>query len=393
MHDMCINSCVGYTGPFSLLEGCPICGEGRYEPNRAAKVPRKQFHTIPIGPQLQALWRSPESAHDMGYRKRCTEHILDELRRQHGRRTSPYHDFFDGTDYLEAVQAGKINWDDMVLIFSIDGAQLYRNKTSDCWIYIWIIADLAPELRYKKRKILPGGFIPGPMKPKIMESFIYSGLHHVAALQKEGLRVWDAKHLRVFVSRLFVALGSADGPGMAALNGCVGHHGKYSCRLYCPLVGRHKPGGTHYYPARFLPASFSVAGCNHADVQLDSLLRTFTSAEATERYNRNLLYVSQSRNKTQYEKRRLETGICKPTIFSGFHPDRILGVPGVFCLDIMHLPALNLPDLFIPLWRGSFDCDRTDSTELASWPWAVLQDSKIWKEHGTLAAWVIHIEV
>ncbi|KAJ7336135.1 hypothetical protein DFH08DRAFT_813380 [Mycena albidolilacea] len=49
----------------------------------------------------------------------------------------------------------------------------------------------------------------------------------------------------------------------------------------------------------------------------------------------------------------------------------------------MHLPALNLPDLFIPLWRGSFDCDRTDSTDLASWPWAVLQDPKIWKEHGS----------
>ncbi|KAJ6504329.1 hypothetical protein C8R47DRAFT_1174826 [Mycena vitilis] len=52
----------------------------------------------------------------------------------------------------------------------------------------------------------------------------------------------------------------------------------------------------------------------------------------------------------------------------------------------MHLPALNLTDLFIPLWRGLFDCDRTDSTDLASWPWAVLKDAKVWKEHGKLVA-------
>jgi hypothetical protein len=217
----------------------------------------------------------------MRYRKRCTEAILEELRQQNGKRTSPYRDFFDGIDYIEAVRAGKITLDDMVLIFSIDSAQLYRNKASDCWIYIWVIVDLPPELRYKKRHILPGGFISGPQKPKNTDSFIYSGLHHVAALQKEGLRIWDAGSLRVFVSRLFLALGSADGPGMAALNGCVGHHGKYSCRLYCPLIGRHKPGGTHYYPARLRPSSFTVAGCDHPDVDLNVLLRAFTSAEAT----------------------------------------------------------------------------------------------------------------
>jgi hypothetical protein len=308
------------------------------------------------------------------------------LRQQNGRRTSPYRDFFDSIDYLEALKEGKITLDDMVLVFSIDGAQLYRNKASDCWIYIWVILDLPPELRYKKHHILPGGFISGPQKPKNTDSFIYSGLHHVAALQKEGLRIWDAKNLRVFVSRLFLALASADGPGMAALNGCVGHHGKYSCRLYCPLVGRHKPGGTHYYPARLLPNAFNVAGCDHPDVDLNTLLKDFTSAEATKHYNANLLFVSQSRNKTQYEKRRLETGICKPTIFSGFHPDRILGVPRVFGLDIMHHPALNLTDLLIPLWRGSFDCDRTDSTDITSWPWAVLQDVKVWKEHGQFQA-------
>ncbi|KIM38896.1 hypothetical protein M413DRAFT_75620 [Hebeloma cylindrosporum] len=49
----------------------------------------------------------------------------------------------------------------------------------------------------------------------------------------------------------------------------------------------------------------------------------------------------------------------------------------------MHLPALNIPDLFIPLWRGTFECDKADAK--ASWTWAVLQGDA-WKEHGALVA-------
>ncbi|KIM38897.1 hypothetical protein M413DRAFT_75522, partial [Hebeloma cylindrosporum] len=55
IHDMCFNSCVGFTGPFTDEKACPTCGEPRYEENRNTEIPRKQFHTIPLGPQLQAL--------------------------------------------------------------------------------------------------------------------------------------------------------------------------------------------------------------------------------------------------------------------------------------------------------------------------------------------------
>jgi hypothetical protein len=45
----------------------------------------------------------------------------------------------------------------------------------------------------------------------------------------------------------------------------------------------------------------------------------------------------------------------------------------------MHLASLNIPDLFIPLWRGTFDCDRTD--DRSTWNWAVLKGD-IWEAHG-----------
>lgn len=210
--------------------------------------------------------------------------------------------FFDGADYLEAAQDGRIGPDDMVLMLSVDGAQLYQHKASECWIWIWIIFDHAPDVCYKKKHVLIGGFMPGKNKPRNTDSYFFPGLHHVAAIQKEGLPIWNAKLKKVVISHVFLALATADGPGMTCLNGCVGHNGKFGCRLYCPLMGRHKPGGTHYYPARQKPTGFEVAGCSHDDVGLGALLRDFTSEECRKRYKTNLTYVMQASNKTQYEK-------------------------------------------------------------------------------------------
>ncbi|KDR79664.1 hypothetical protein GALMADRAFT_63042 [Galerina marginata CBS 339.88] len=383
VQDMCINSCFGFTGPYSDKETCPVCGEPRYE-DGDRKLPRKQFHTIPLAPQLQALWRSSESATRLKYRQEYTAKILQELNANSGTRTSPYRDFFDGMDYLQLHLDGKIASGDMILLLSMDGAQLYRNKASECWMYIWIILDHSPDVRYRKRHVLPGGFIPGPDKPKNLDSFMFPGLYHLSALQREGLRIWDASINEVFTSHPFLALATADGPGMACLNGFVGHQGKVHCRLHCPIKGRHKRGAPQYYPARLKPNEYTVEGCDHDDVDLTDLLTNFTSEESSTRYQTDLLHVEQSRNPTEFKRRRLVTGICKPSILSGIPEGHILTLPGCFPLDIMHLPALNIPDLFIPLWRGNFECDRTDNK--ASWAWAVLRDNDLWKTHGKMVA-------
>lgn len=39
MHDMCINSCIGYTGAFSDLTCCTYCGEDRYTSTGTSKTP------------------------------------------------------------------------------------------------------------------------------------------------------------------------------------------------------------------------------------------------------------------------------------------------------------------------------------------------------------------
>ncbi|KAI5988653.1 hypothetical protein F5J12DRAFT_786832 [Pisolithus orientalis] len=59
INHMCINSCTTFVGPYAHLDTCPECDEPHYDQlrqNRGVKHPHAVFHTIPIGPQLQALW-------------------------------------------------------------------------------------------------------------------------------------------------------------------------------------------------------------------------------------------------------------------------------------------------------------------------------------------------
>ena len=135
--EMCVNTCIAFTGPFSELDICPECAEPCYDPQKSqahTKVGRWQFYTLPISPQLQALWHSLKSAKWMGHCSEHTQQIIDELR-QMGKITE-YDDIYQGSDYLHAVNKGKITSNDMVLLLSINGAQLYLSKHSDCWIYI-----------------------------------------------------------------------------------------------------------------------------------------------------------------------------------------------------------------------------------------------------------------
>ncbi|KAL6301892.1 hypothetical protein BKA93DRAFT_737947, partial [Sparassis latifolia] len=168
-------------GPFADLEKCLICEQPHYDSQKQGKkkISHQEFHTIPIGPQLQALWRSHEGAGAMHHHNYRTEEILKHLR-EHNYKLDEYDDVYHDLAYLKAVHENRIRTDDMVLLMSIDASgkpnfylKLYQSKASDCWIYIWVILDLAPDLCYKKKHVLPGGFISGPNKPKNVDSCLF----------------------------------------------------------------------------------------------------------------------------------------------------------------------------------------------------------------------------
>ncbi|KAL1950134.1 hypothetical protein VTO73DRAFT_5257 [Trametes versicolor] len=364
--DMCMNTCVAYVGVFAAFEQCPFCGELRYDVwklTQGRKVPRCTFQTYPLGPQLQAMWASPENARLMEHRAQETQRITDTAEADPNA-LPDYDDIYYGQVYIDTVQeedrAKAIHTDDMVLMFSIDGAQLYESKASDCWFYVWVLFDLPPNQRYKKQFVLPGAVIGGPHKPKNIDSFIYPGLYHVAALQREGLRVWDASENRLFTSYLYLLLVTADGPAMAYLNGLVGHQGAHGCRL-------------------------TSLELDHPDIILHTFSQS-TPAETRARYQANLLLVESSRNNAIYARNRLQTGIAKPSIFSGL--PRILGMPDSFGADLMHLLTLNLPDLVLGFLRSTLACEEPDTQD--NWPWAVLKEKAAWVAHGKLVADATH---
>jgi hypothetical protein len=177
---MCINSCVAFVGPFSELEQCPDCNEPRYDQTRlnasagSIKVPCSVFHTIPIAPQLQALWRHPDSAQKMQYCQQHTQALLKEIQVNDGF-VKTCDDVLCGTAYLDAIRDQKILPDDILLMLSIDGVQVYENKESDCWIYIWIILDLSPEYRYKKSMFSLAQLSQAPRNPSSSSRFYSLG--------------------------------------------------------------------------------------------------------------------------------------------------------------------------------------------------------------------------
>lgn len=65
VNPMCRNSCIAFTGPFIDLDHCPKCNEPKRCPISGAYC---EFHTMLIGPILQALWRDPHSAQQFNYR-------------------------------------------------------------------------------------------------------------------------------------------------------------------------------------------------------------------------------------------------------------------------------------------------------------------------------------
>jgi hypothetical protein len=140
-----------------------------------------------------------------------------------------YSDVLHGTEMIDVFQDGQVGPDNVVLMFSIDGTQLYTQKLSLCWIYIWVLLNLSPTRHYQKKHVFIGGFIPGPNNPKNINSFLFPGLGHLAALQRELLRIWDLALQCKVCSCIFLALLTADGPGMMHITGFVGYHGKHGC--------------------------------------------------------------------------------------------------------------------------------------------------------------------
>jgi len=386
LDDMCVNSCLAYTGPFSELEVCPTCGEARFKEvkvgRKTKRVPRLQSCTIPLGPQIQAIRRSPEGAEAMRYRDQKLQELYNLYDAQPPEEFA-YDDIYCGRDIMKHSENLNLTSDDTTVVFSYDGAQLYQNKKSDTWMAIWIITNYDPKLRYRTKRILPALIVPGPNKPKNLDSFLFRSFHHLSAIQREdgekGIKVYDALKDEIVSSRTILQFITGDAVALVELDGRVGHHGCHGCRKGCDMCGRHKPGSGHYYAAHLLPNNYTVADCSHPDFNF----RNFNPQISPQEYEDKLALVVGSVDQADYERNRKATGISKPSIASGLLQHYVLQPPLCFTVDIMHLICLNIGELLIPLWRGTLSCEDTD--DKSTWDWSVLKGNT-WIEHGKLVA-------
>ncbi|EIW85749.1 hypothetical protein CONPUDRAFT_30432, partial [Coniophora puteana RWD-64-598 SS2] len=326
--DMCPNTCMGYTGHLSNLDKCLYCQEDRYEHGRGGKkVPRQTYMSYSLGHQIQAQWLQADSAARTRYRAQQTAWLNDQLKDGNTAPFEIYDDITKSLEYLRGLEENKFSVDDTILMLSIDGAQLYAQKQSDCWIFIWVIYDHSPKSRYKKCYVLPGGVIPGPNKPKNLDSFLFPALYHLAALQNDGLVIYDGERQCIRDDHPFLFIVTADGPGMALMTGLVGHHGRISCRLYCGMPGRYQRGNPHYYPVIQIPdPPYNVESCMHPSMTAETLPKAGDGD-----YYQNLARLMACTMQTEYKHVRLATGIVKPAIFCGI--PKALPIPTLFGAD------------------------------------------------------------
>ena len=157
----------------------------------------------------------------------------------------------------------------------------------------------------------------------------------------------------------------------------MGHKGAYFCRLFCGIKGRRKPKKSRYYSALLKPDNYNVPGCDHPDIPVQSI------NSSTDSYLEKLQILLRSQNPTNYKTWRQDTGIGMPSFIHGLMAEHHLTIKGGFGGDSMHATTLNLGDILIPLWCGTFECAPTDNYEL--WDWAVLTGD-VWKDHGRAVA-------
>ena len=161
--DMCIKSCCAFTGNFKTLDKCPYCSTTRYQEGRQS---RAQVAYFSIQERFTIQYQDPTRAKQLRYHSNYISREGYDIDGIIG-------DIFDSAQYKYLSQKGYFQDDrDIALLGSVDGYQLFRQKCDDCWIVLFINANLPPEQRVKKENLLITSIIPGPKAPRDFNSFI-----------------------------------------------------------------------------------------------------------------------------------------------------------------------------------------------------------------------------
>jgi hypothetical protein len=173
-YDICVNSCCVFVGVLENEIKCKFCKEDRYYSNGKA---RKNLPFISIIERLKLQFKNSERSKELLYRHNYTCNKGELVHNNIG-------DIFDGQIYQELLNDGYFpDPRDIAFTASCDGYQIFRQKTDDCWVFLFLNNNLPQELRVKKENLMVTLIIPGPKQPQDFNSFLYPLIQEMKSLQ------------------------------------------------------------------------------------------------------------------------------------------------------------------------------------------------------------------
>ena len=237
------------------------------------------------------------------------------------------------------------------------------------WPLLIFNYNLPPEKRFHQDNIIPISVIPGPKKPKDIDSFLYPLVEELLSLAN-GVRAFDANTGEIFCLRAFLIVVFGDIPAMSLVMKMKGHNGILSCHA-CRIHGLRIPNAdnkVHYIPLD--RSSHPQAG----------RIPKYDPEQLPMRTHQQFLSNAQSvvTAKTRAEEERLAkaNGIKGKTILLALDS---LSFPSSMPYDFMHLIYKNLLKNLIALWTNNFKGLDTGSGDY-------VLDSTVWDAIGAATA-------
>jgi Transposase family tnp2/Domain of unknown function (DUF4218) len=245
-------------------------------------------------------------------------------------------DFFNGKLFNEFhVQELGLFQDprDIALHMSLDGVQLTNMRHHEVTPVIFMNLNLPPEERYQVKNILASLIIPGPKKPKDLDSFLRPLVDELLQLDR-GVDAFDGHTMTPFQLKAWVTMVTGDGPGLA------------------DAIGMKRPGN-------------AVRPCRTCEIKAEANIKkkkgkkkgttTYYVPHTSYKFNdpplrNDLRHVIDLVESADSEDYRTKAGITRSSILLEL---RSLHFPRSFPADIMHLVLQNIAPTLYKLWNRS----------------------------------------
>jgi hypothetical protein len=274
---------------------------------------------MPLIPRLRLQYRNPSRAKALkAYRQSLFQISSGQ---------AEVRDFFDGDLFREFHMNELGLFDDthdVALHMSLDGVQVTNMRNHEITPVILMNLNLPPDERYHVKNILASLLIPGPKKPKVIDTFLRPLVDELLLLDK-GVPAFDGNTRTAFQLRAWVTMVTGDGPALA------------------DAIGMKRPGNA-LRPCRTCEIKAERGGAKSKTYYVPHTNYDFSSPPLRSDL-RDIIKLVDEADSEEYRKR---TGVSRSSILLELQS---LHFPRSFPADIMHLVLQNIAPLLYQLWN------------------------------------------